>query len=180
MSPGTNQVRTVRPDKASRIMTPAVKPPPTATNRPSGDHETAALGVQTSPYSGSTFEISETVIGGAVAIPKGSTDAISRANPRTTARRTSKTTIAIRGRIGYRVPPPRVSSVCHEGGTIRDFWNTSLRRDVGTAGRLSPDDPARYALGRPPAVAVIFIAEPIPRFPAELDPLPVDIDLGLD
>src|SRR5437899_4709000 len=88
MSPGTNQVRTVRPDKASRIMTPAVKPPPTATNRPSGDHETAALGVQTSPYSGSTFEISETVIGGAVAIPKGSTDAISRANPRTTARRT--------------------------------------------------------------------------------------------
>ena len=26
MSPGTNQVRTVRPDKASRIMTPAVKP----------------------------------------------------------------------------------------------------------------------------------------------------------
>src|SRR2546425_12942601 len=95
MSPGTNQVRTVRPDKASRIMTPAVKPPPTATNRPSGDHETAALGVQTSPYSGSTFEISENVIGVEVAIHKGSTDANSRENTQTSVRRSRKYTFLI-------------------------------------------------------------------------------------
>src|SRR5438445_298534 len=41
MSPGTDQVRTVRPEKASRIATPDVKPPPTATNRPSVDVDLA-------------------------------------------------------------------------------------------------------------------------------------------
>src|SRR5256885_10902957 len=98
MSPGTDHDRTVRPENASRIATPAVKPPPTATNRPSGDHETAALGVQTSPYNGSIFETSETVRGRAVAIPYGSAEAVSRARPRTTTRRTSRTTIATRMR----------------------------------------------------------------------------------
>src|SRR2546427_11151643 len=106
MSPGTDHERTVRPDNASRIVTPAVKPPPTATKRPSGDHETAAFGVQTSPYSGSIFGTSETVSGGAVTIPNGSTEAVARASPRTTERTTSRTTNPMSARTAYRVPPP--------------------------------------------------------------------------
>src|SRR3989441_9670158 len=106
MSPGTDQVRTVRPEKASRIATPDVKPPPTATNRPSGDHEMAAFGVQTAPYSGSIFETAETASGGAVAMPYGSTEALSSESPRTTERRTSRTTIATRVRWAHRSPPP--------------------------------------------------------------------------
>src|SRR3989442_13747700 len=89
MSPGTDQVRTVRPEKASRIATPDVKPPPTATNRPSGDHEMAAFGVQTAPYSGSIFETAETANGGAAAMPYGSTQALPPERPRTTERSTT-------------------------------------------------------------------------------------------
>src|SRR2546425_10640127 len=92
MSPGTDHERTVRPDNASRIVTPAVKPPPTATKRPSGDHETAAVGGQTSPYNGSIFGTSETVSGGAVAIPKRATEAVARGRPKTTERTTSRKT----------------------------------------------------------------------------------------
>src|SRR2546428_10804915 len=98
MSPRTDQVRTIRPENASRIATPAVKPPPTAANRPPGDHETAALGVPTAPYSGSIFETSETVRGRAVAIPYGSAEAVSRARPRTTTRGEGRTTNATRMR----------------------------------------------------------------------------------
>src|SRR2546427_9785910 len=133
MSPGTDHDRTVRPDNASRIVTPAVKPPPTATNRPSGDHETAAFGVQTSPYSGSIFETSETVSGGAVAIPKGSTEAVARANPRTSERKRSRTTIPISERTAYRVPPPSGFIGVPSGWDIKGFLEhfVSMRRREG-------------------------------------------------
>src|SRR2546425_11586704 len=102
MSPGTDHVRTVRPDNASRIVTPAVKPPPAGTKRPSGGHETAAFGVQTSPYNGSIFGTSETGSGGAGAIPKGAPQAGARGSPKTAERTTSRKTNPMRARKGYR------------------------------------------------------------------------------
>src|SRR3989442_10617126 len=96
MSPGTDHDRTVRPDNASRIVTPAVKPPPTATKRPSGDHQTAAFGVPTSPYNGSIFGTSETVSGGGGALPKRPPQPGPGASPRTPQRATSRTTNPIR------------------------------------------------------------------------------------